>query len=142
MYKDTKIYQVLFSILGSETVTTWGCVRYCGACCHLDPIQRPELADYLSEPELELYLTMVGEGGWCVNFHHSTRECGIYEERPDFCRVKPDSFQRMYEVDPSDFDEFAIDCCHQQIEAVYGVDSREIRRYHQEVENSPLKLDN
>jgi len=28
------------------------------------------------------------EDGWCKHFDHNTRSCGIYEERPEFCRVK------------------------------------------------------
>ncbi|HBK65262.1 MAG TPA: YkgJ family cysteine cluster protein, partial [Cyanobacteria bacterium UBA11166] len=45
-------------------MATWLCVKQCGACCHLDPAERPELADYLSPEDLQLYLSMVGEGGW------------------------------------------------------------------------------
>ena len=50
----------------------WRCVKHCGACCHLDPADRPNLEDYLSAEELEVYLSMVGEGGWCVNFDRAT----------------------------------------------------------------------
>ncbi len=114
-------------------VKTWRCVSHCGACCHLDPAERPELADYLSNSELELYLSMVGEGGWCVNFDRTRREGRIYEERPRFCRVQPDIFERMYGISKQEFDPFAIDCCSQQIEAVYGKDSREMSRYSRDL---------
>ncbi|MBD0345487.1 MAG: YkgJ family cysteine cluster protein, partial [Coleofasciculus sp. Co-bin14] len=63
-------------------MATWHCVKQCGACCHLDPAERPDLDTYLSPEELELYLSLVGEGGWCVNFDLAKRECRIYPDRP------------------------------------------------------------
>ncbi len=116
-------------------MATWRCVKHCGACCHLDPADRPELEDYLSPEELELYLSMVGEGGWCINFDHNTRECRIYEQRPRFCRVQADIFEQMYGVKAAEFKDFAIDCCRQQIGGVYGENSQEMGRYNQAVEN-------
>ena len=47
-------------------MATWQCVKQCGACCHLDSEERPDIYDYLSPEEVELYLSMVGEGG-CRN---------------------------------------------------------------------------
>lgn len=113
--------------------STWRCINNCGACCHLTPEDRPDLEDYLSPEELELYLSMVGEGGWCIHFDRSTRKCRIYEQRPRFCRVKPDIFEAMYQVTPEEFNEFAIDCCCQQISGVYGEDSPEMESYYQQV---------
>ncbi|MEY3828227.1 MAG: hypothetical protein RLZZ148_3055 [Cyanobacteriota bacterium] len=107
----------------------WQCIKGCGACCHLDPKERPDLEKYLSPPELEQYLSLVGEGGWCVNFDHETRLCTIYDERPRFCRVKLDVFESMYQIQPEEFDDFAIDCCLQQIEGVYGEESAEMEKY-------------
>ena len=114
-------------------MATWCCVKQCGACCHLDPADRPDLEEYLSPEELELYLSMVGEGGWCVNFDPITRECLIYPDRPRFCRVEADVFQQMYDIQPSELNEFAIDCCRQQIEGVYGDRSLEMLRFDREV---------
>ncbi len=111
----------------------WRCVANCGACCHLAPQDRPDLKEYLSTEELELYLSMVGKDGWCTNFDHQTRKCTIYEQRPRFCRVQPDIFQDMYEIEISEFNDFAIACCRQQITAVYGEDSPEMIRYNQEI---------
>ncbi|MDP5018463.1 MAG: YkgJ family cysteine cluster protein, partial [Dolichospermum sp.] len=48
-------------------MATWQCISQCGACCNLTPADRPDLEEYLTPPDLELYLSMVGEGGWCVN---------------------------------------------------------------------------
>ena len=110
-------------------MANWRCLKHCGACCHLDPQDRPDLASYLSPEELELYLSMVGEEGWCIHFDRHNRECRIYEQRPRFCRVLPETFSAMYGVTAAEFDDFAIDCCLQQIEAVYGSQSPEMHRY-------------
>jgi Fe-S-cluster containining protein len=103
----------------------WQCVKNCGACCHLDPEARPDLEEYLSETELAQYLSMVGEGGWCINFDRQTRQCKIYETRPRFCRVEVDTFKDMYGIEPEEMEEFAIACCEEQIADVYGEDSQE-----------------
>ena len=114
-------------------MATWRCVKQCGACCYLDPAERPGLEEYLSPEELELYLNMVGADGWCVNFDHDTRECRIYQNRPRFCRVEPDVFLEMYGVEPEELNDFAIDCCREQIEGVYGEHSLEMLRFNREV---------
>ncbi|WP_413173666.1 YkgJ family cysteine cluster protein [Anabaena azotica] len=114
-------------------MATWQCIKQCGACCHLDPDERPDLEEYLSPEELGLYLSMVGEDGWCVNFDQETRECTIYANRPRFCRVEAEIFQDMYGIEPEELNDFAIDCCRQQIEAVYGDRSLEQIRFDQAV---------
>ncbi|NEO86752.1 MAG: YkgJ family cysteine cluster protein [Spirulina sp. SIO3F2] len=108
---------------------TWQCLPNCGACCHLDPRDRPDLEMYLSPAELQQYLSMVGEAGWCIHFDHTQRQCQIYDTRPRFCRVTPDTFEQMYAVSPADFDKFAINCCCEQISGVYGQQSEEMQRY-------------
>jgi hypothetical protein len=110
-------------------MATWQCVKQCGACCNLDPSDRPELEEYLDAEELYLYLSMVGEDGWCINFDRETRECRIYEKRPRFCRVTAETFEQMYGIEPEELNDFAIDCCRQQIEAVYGDRSLEMLRF-------------
>lgn len=112
-------------------MVTWHCIRNCGACCNLDPRDRPDLPDYLTPEELELYLSLVGEDGWCIHYDPQQRLCTIYEQRPSFCRVTPETFAAMYGVPPSEFDRFAIDCCQQQIEGVYGPNSPEMKQYEQ-----------
>ncbi|MBE9047429.1 YkgJ family cysteine cluster protein [Pleurocapsales cyanobacterium LEGE 10410] len=111
----------------------WQCVSGCGACCNLAPEERLDLADYLSREELELYLSMVGEDGWCINYDRHTRKCQIYEQRPRFCRVQPEIFEDMYGVEAEEFDGFAISCCQQQITGVYGTASQELARYNQAI---------
>jgi uncharacterized protein len=115
-------------------MATWQCVKQCGACCHLDPVDRPDLDTYLSEPELSQYLSLVGEDGWCINFNQTTRECNIYLDRPRFCRVQSDVFQDLYGIDPSTLNEFAIECCQQQILGVYGEESLEWERFNVTIE--------
>lgn len=114
-------------------MANWLCVKECGACCNLDPADRPDLDEYLSPEELELYLSMVGEGGWCVNFDRVTRECRIYEKRPRFCRVQQDVFEDLYGIEATELNDFAIECCRQQIEGVYGDRSLEMLRFDREV---------
>jgi Fe-S-cluster containining protein len=114
-------------------MATWQCITQCGACCHLEPDERPDLEKYLSPEELGLYLSMVREGGWCVNFDQETKECSIYANRPRFCRVEAQIFQDMYGIEPEELNDFAIDCCSQQIEAVYGDRSLESLRFYQAV---------
>ncbi len=114
-------------------MATWQCVKHCGACCQLDPDERPDLATYLTPEELGLYLSLVGDDGWCRNFDHDTRECRIYADRPRFCRVQADIFHDLYGIQPTDMHEFAIDCCQQQIEGVYGEVSPEMQRFNQSV---------
>ena len=113
-------------------MATWRCIKHCGACCHLDPADRPQLDNYLSPEELKLYLSMVGEDGWCTHFDQQQRNCRIYEQRPRFCRVQPHTFEQMYAVPVDKFNDFAIDCCRQQIAGVYGSRSQEMQRYNQE----------
>jgi uncharacterized protein len=114
-------------------MATWHCVKNCGACCHLEPSDRPDLNDYLSPDELSLYLSLVGEDGWCINFDHDTRECRIYDARPRFCRVEAEAFHNMYGIEADELNDFAIDCCHQQIEGVYGDRSLEMIRFDQAI---------
>ncbi|WP_044258878.1 YkgJ family cysteine cluster protein [Richelia intracellularis] len=114
-------------------MATWQCVKFCGACCHLSLEERPDICDYLSLKELELYLSMIGEGGWCINFDHNTRECNIYSNRPRFCCVEPGIFQEMYSIKVEEFNDFAMECCHQQIEGVYGSQSMEMLHFDNNV---------
>jgi uncharacterized protein len=109
-------------------------MKHCGACCHLDPSDRPELETYLSAAELSQYLGMVGPDGWCIHFDGTTRQCSIYDDRPSFCRVRPDTFSRMFGIEPADLNDFALQCCQEQIEAVYGDRSLESLRFARETE--------
>jgi uncharacterized protein len=110
-------------------MATWQCVKNCGACCNLTPADRPDLADFLNPDEMAVYLSMVGPDGWCINLDTETRACNIYEKRPSFCRVTAESFEAMFGIGPEDLNDFAIDCCRQQIDGVYGDRSLEMIRF-------------
>ncbi len=112
-----------------ESLGQWQCVRGCGACCHLDPSDRPELDQYLGPEDLAHYLSLVGEDGWCIHFDQTSRLCQIYSDRPWFCRVQADSFGTLYGIAPEELNDFAIDCCEQQIAGVYGEDSPEMTTF-------------
>lgn len=114
-------------------MATWQCIKNCGACCHLDPTDRPDLDQYLAPDELSLYLSLVGENGWCIYFNAETRECSIYADRPRFCRVEAETFSDLYGIEPEELNDFAIDCCRQQIEGVHGDRSLEMLRFDQAV---------
>ncbi|MEM9136576.1 MAG: YkgJ family cysteine cluster protein [Cyanobacteria bacterium P01_F01_bin.42] len=114
-------------------MATWQCIQHCGACCNLDPGDRPDLADYLSPEELATYLGMVGPDGWCIHFETETRSCQIYDQRPGFCRVSTETFRRMFGLEPQELNDFAIECCRDQIEGVYGNRSLEQVRFEQTI---------
>jgi Fe-S-cluster containining protein len=114
-------------------MATWQCVKNCGACCYLEPSDRPELDQYLSPEELEHYFSLVGPDGWCVNYDGQTRECRIYADRPRFCRVRADVFIDLYDIEAEELNDFAIDCCVQHIEDMYGPESPEMNRFNQTV---------
>ena len=44
-----------------------------------------------------------------------------------------ETFEEMYGIEAEDVNDFAIDCCHQQIEGVYGDRSLEQIRFDQAV---------
>jgi hypothetical protein len=47
--------------------------------------------------------------------------------------VQPDVFQDMYGIEPDELSDFAIECCRQQIEGVYGDRSLEMLNFNREV---------
>ncbi|HIK46760.1 MAG TPA: YkgJ family cysteine cluster protein [Leptolyngbyaceae cyanobacterium M65_K2018_010] len=118
-------------------MTTWQCVKSCGACCYLNPEERPDLDRYLTPDQLQLYLSLIGADGWCIHYDASDRRCRIYSTRPDFCRVTAATFEAMFDLDPADLNDFAIDCCQQHIGDRYGEESPEMARFNQAVGVSP-----
>ena len=115
-------------------MATWQCVKNCGACCNLTPADRPDLANYLTPEQLETYTSMVGTDGWCINYDTEQRLCKIYDQRPNFCRVQADTFEQMFGIDAAELDDFAIECCEEQISGVYGSKSEEHKRFLTAVE--------
>lgn len=85
-------------------VDQWACVRNCGACCMLGPIEsRPDLDTYLTADELTQYKSMIGADNWCKHFDKEKRLCTIYDERPRFCTVSPGNFKQMFDIDAEEF---------------------------------------
>jgi len=117
-------------------MATWQCIQFCGACCFLAPDDRPDLADYLTPDQLTHYMELVGPDGWCINYDKDQRTCSIYHNRPDFCRVTPETFEAMFGVPPKALDEFAIACCQEHIKDIYGEQSTELSRFNRTVGTS------
>ena len=76
---------------------------------------------------------MVGGDGWCINYDRQARECRIYAHRPRFCRVESEIFADMYGIEVEELNDFAIECCEQQITGVYGDLSLEMVRFESAV---------
>ncbi|MCP9774414.1 YkgJ family cysteine cluster protein [Cyanobium sp. WAJ14-Wanaka] len=115
----------------------WQCISQCGACCRLDPSQRPEALDALEPGQRELYLSMVGADGWCIHYNSGARSCGIYEQRPDFCRVS--NLVNLFGApdQTSNGNDLAIACCKQQIRSEYGGRGRVMKRFLQAIRRHP-----
>jgi Fe-S-cluster containining protein len=111
-------------------MATWQCVASCGACCYLAPDERPDLDTYLAPDQLALYLSLVGDDGWCIHYDPSDRRCTVYSVRPAFCRVTVDTFAAMFDVPAEELNEFAIDCCQEHIADIYGETSAEMQRFN------------
>jgi hypothetical protein len=113
----------------------WHCISGCGACCRLDPEQRPEALEALSPSQRQAYLGLVGADGWCIHYDSGGRRCRIYADRPDFCQVSNliQLFGAQAADDSSggttDGNALAIACCLQQIRSEYGGRSRVMKRF-------------
>ncbi len=105
----------------------WNCVENCGACCKLEPGERQEAIAVLTNEERILYMSMVGDDGWCKHFDKVSRKCKIYSQRPSFCKV--DKMSSMFDVPDEMLDIFAISCCKQQIRFIYGGRSKVMKNF-------------
>ncbi|KAK9920765.1 hypothetical protein M0R45_029311 [Rubus argutus] len=116
----------------------WQCVEGCGACCKLD--KGPSFAtpeEIFTDPaDIELYRSMVGPDGWCVHFEKGTRKCSIYNDRPYFCRVEADVFDKLYGISKKKFNMEACRSCTDTIKSVYGPYSKELENYNRTVMSS------
>jgi len=108
-------------------LSTWHCLKNCGACCYLAPAERPYLAEFLPPHLRQQYLELVAADGWCKNFDKTTRTCTIYETRPLFCRVSTEVLVELYGEDPQDLDDWAIHCCTEHILANPALTPKEAR---------------
>jgi len=114
----------------------WTCISGCGACCRLDPDRRPEALDALNPEQRQLYLSMVGDDGWCRHYDTGGRRCRIYADRPDFCRVS-NLVTLFAGSSDAGADTLAIRCCTEQIRSEYGGRGRVMRRFVRALRRQP-----
>ena len=112
----------------NRTDRSWRCISQCGACCRLAPDERTEALAALDDDQRTTYLSMVGADGWCIHYDSGGRRCRIYEERPSFCRVS--QLGTLFSIPEGTFDEFAVQCCREQIRDRYGGRSKVMRRFN------------
>ena len=114
----------------------WTCISGCGACCRLDPDGRPEALEALNPEQRQLFLSMVGDDGWCRHYDTGGRRCRIYEDRPDFCQVA--NLMALF-ADDTDADPqaLAIRCCLQQIRSEYGGRGKVMRTFLRALRRRP-----
>ncbi|GER57296.1 hypothetical protein STAS_35099 [Striga asiatica] len=126
---------------GKRKDPVWQCIQNCGACCKLDKGPTfPTPEEFFDDPsDIELYKSMVGEDGWCINYDKGSRKCSIYAERPYFCRVEPGIFEALYGIDKKKFNKEACSCCVDTIKAVYGTNSQELEEFNQAIWSSSQK---
>ena len=117
-------------------VDKWACVSGCGACCKLGPLDsRPDLKEWLSEAEYKQYAGLIGPDDWCINFDKTTRMCKVYEQRPDFCVVKPEKMKEMFNIEEEEINDFAAFCCREHIGDNYGEKSIELKRFEEIIDS-------
>ncbi|CAG7912155.1 unnamed protein product [Brassica rapa] len=118
---------------------TWQCIEGCGACCKLAKdfaFATPD--EIFDDPDdVELYRSMIGDDGWCINYEKATRKCSIYADRPYFCRVEPEVFKTLYGIEEKKFNKEACSCCIDTIKTIHGPDSKELDNFNRAIRSSP-----
>ncbi|EOA21454.1 hypothetical protein CARUB_v10001846mg, partial [Capsella rubella] len=153
---------------GRTKELTWQCVEGCGACCKLAKdfaFATPD--EIFDDPDdVELYRSMIGDDGWCINYNKATRKCSIYagiitllayqiglslihllcferfltflsSDRPYFCRVEPEVFKSLYGIEEKKFNKEAVSCCIDTIKTIHGPDSKELDNFNRAIRSSP-----
>ena len=110
---------------------SWTCIEKCGACCQIDLKYRKSLNNILSKEDIELIKSMTKKDGWCKYLDKKNMRCGIYENRPHFCKVS--LFSKNFKEYQKKGDYFLIDCCKEHITSIYGKKSDEMNRFKQEI---------
>ncbi|XP_023887120.1 uncharacterized protein LOC111999231 [Quercus suber] len=116
----------------------WRCVEGCGACCKLDKGPSfPTPEEIFTDPrDIELYRSLMGPDGWCINFDKGTRTCSIYNDRPYFCRVEPEVFQSLFGIKKKKFNKEACSFCRDIIKEIYGSQSKELDNFNHTIKSS------
>ncbi|TVU46947.1 hypothetical protein EJB05_06521 [Eragrostis curvula] len=127
-----------------KRLVRWKCATGCGACCKLDkgpdfPTPDEIFADH--PDHLEVYKSMIGEDGWCINYDKPTRTCNIYQDRPFFCRVEPKVFDEFFGVARNRFDREACSACVDNIKMVYGEESTELKNFKRVIREESNKAE-
>jgi hypothetical protein len=91
----------------SSQAERWCCISGCGACCRLDPAQRPEALAALSPSQRQAYLALV------ANLMALFGAAGDHAET------------------------LAIQCCSQQIRSEYGGRSTVMKRFQRAIRQQP-----
>ena len=110
---------------------SWKCIEKCGACCRLDPEERVEAIEALDDTQINQYREMVGEDGWCINYNKHSRDCMIYDKRPNFCKVN--NLSKIFKLKEHKAELFAIECCRDHIKSIYGSTSNKIKRFEEAI---------
>ena len=110
---------------------SWTCIENCGACCKLDLQEREGIYDILNNEDLKLIYSMTAKDGWCKHFDKESKKCGIYIDRPHFCRVN--EFSNSFNEYKKNGDKFLINCCKQHIESIYGKKSDQMNSFKKEI---------
>ena len=87
--------------------------------------------EYLTEDELTLYQSMIGEDEFCKHFDQKAKMCTIYDQRPSFCVVKPEKMKVMFDIDQEEINDFCAFCCREQISDHYGEESDVMERFEE-----------
>ncbi|KAG2248228.1 hypothetical protein Bca52824_087856 [Brassica carinata] len=125
---------------GTAKELTWQCIEGCGACCKL----AKDFAFATPDDDVELYRSMIGDDGWCINYDKATCKCSIYAgnffsksfvtNRPYFCRVEPEVFKTLYGIEEKKFKTdychfLRFSCCIDTIKTIHGSDSKELDKF-------------
>ncbi|KAM4078121.1 hypothetical protein ACB094_09G013000 [Castanea mollissima] len=123
---------------GGRKEPLWRCVEGCGACCKLDKGPSfPTPEEIFTDPrDIELYRSLMGPDGWCINFDKGTRTCSIYNDRPYFCRVEPEVFQSLFGIKKKKFNKEACSFCRDTIKEIYGSQSKELDNFNHSIKSS------
>ncbi|XP_074368904.1 uncharacterized protein LOC141708946 isoform X1 [Apium graveolens] len=139
--KPTKNKSNSVGFTSNKKEAVWQCVKSCGACCKLDKGPSfPSPDEIFDDPsDVELFRSMIGPEGWCVQFEMSTRTCKIYADRPYFCRVEPDIFEQLYGIEKKKFNKEACSSCIDTIKAIYGSQSKELDNFNHAIRGKSVE---
>ncbi|KAH0902658.1 hypothetical protein HID58_042161 [Brassica napus] len=103
---------------GTAKELTWQCIEGCGACCKLAKDFAFATPD--DDPDdVELYRSMIGDDGWCINYDKATCKCSIYAE----------VFKTLYGIEEKKFSKETCSCCIDTIKTIHGSDSKELDKF-------------